>query len=110
MVFEMRRGACYRADYGKCITHVIRWLGKLRLMSAFTPVEGRLIKAGNSTAVTLPRPVLETAGLTVGDTVRIIAEAGRVTIDRVNSAHEEDMAAVRHFNARYRRAMAALAK
>lgn len=79
-------------------------------MTAIAPVEGRLIKAGNSTAVTLPRTVLEAAGLTMGDAVRITAEAGRVTIDRVDSAHEEDMEAVRGFNARYRRAMAALAK
>lgn len=79
-------------------------------MTAIAPVEGRLIKAGNSTAVTLPRPVLEAAGLTMGDAVRITAEAGRVTIDRVDSAYEKDMEAVRRFNARYRRAMAALAK
>lgn len=70
----------------------------------------RLTKVGNSTGVTLPRDVLDKAGLDRGDAVSVSVRDGRIEIAKADGTYEQAMEAGRSFAARYRRTMAALAK
>ena len=70
----------------------------------------KLSKIGNSTGVTLPREVLEAAGMERGDTVVLQVEAGRIELTKVDDRYTRSMSIGRAFSARYRRTMAALAK
>ena len=75
-------------------------------------VNTRLIKQGNSTALTLNRDVLLAAGLERGDSVNLQVDrtAGTITVRKADNAYSRAMAAGRLGAARYRRALAALAK
>ena len=70
----------------------------------------RLHKMGNSTAVTLPRDVLEKAGLERGDQVTLQVRDGRIEIVKADDNYARAMRVGREFAARYRRTMATLAK
>ena len=71
----------------------------------------KLVRVGNSTGVTLSREALAQAGLARGDEVVLEVEKGRIEITpRPGDNYAAEMAAGREFAARYRRAMAILAK
>ncbi|HYH21246.1 MAG TPA: AbrB/MazE/SpoVT family DNA-binding domain-containing protein [Azospirillum sp.] len=70
----------------------------------------KLTKIGNSTGLTLPREVLAAAGLERGDEVAVEVRDGRVEITKAEGDYAQAMEVGRRFNARYRRAMAILAK
>ncbi len=71
----------------------------------------KLVRMGNSTGVTLSREALAKAGLARGDEVVLEVQSGRIEITpRPGDSYATAMAAGRSFAARYRRAMAILAK
>lgn len=70
----------------------------------------KLMRTGNSTAVTLSRDVLQRAGLARGDDVQVEAQEGRVIITKVDSDHARTLDSGRRFMSRYPKTMAALAK
>lgn len=70
----------------------------------------KLVRIGNSTGLTLSRDVLAEAGLARGDEVALQVSDGRIEIARPADAYATAMAAGREFAARYRKAMAILAK
>jgi antitoxin component of MazEF toxin-antitoxin module len=72
----------------------------------------RLTKQGNSTGLTLPRELLQAAGLERGDSVALVADraTGTITIRKADDAYSRTLAAGRECAARYRRTLAALAK
>ena len=72
----------------------------------------RLVRQGNSTGLTLPREVLDTAGLDRGDAVTLTAdrETGTITVRRTDDAYARTLAAGRECAVRYRRTLAALAR
>jgi antitoxin component of MazEF toxin-antitoxin module len=70
----------------------------------------KLTRIGNSTGLTLPREVLQAAKLARGDTVAIHVRDGRIEIVPADDRYNRAMEIGRAFAARYRRAMADLAK
>lgn len=70
----------------------------------------KLARIGNSTGLTLPVEVLRDAKMARGDSVSIEVRNGRIEIARAEGDYAEAMESGRAFAARYRRAMAALAK
>ena len=71
----------------------------------------RLQRVGNSVAVTLPREVLQAAGLQHRDEVSVdVSEDGRVTVTKADTGYTRAMEAGRRFGQRYSTAMAILAK
>jgi antitoxin component of MazEF toxin-antitoxin module len=72
----------------------------------------RLTKQGNSTGLTLPRELLQAAGLGRGDNVTLVADhaTGTITIRKADDTYSRGMEIGRAFAARYRRTLAALAK
>lgn len=70
----------------------------------------RLVRVGNSTGLTLPRDVLTQAELKRGDAVRLEVKDGRIEISKDSDAYNDEMQRARAIAARYRRAMAGLAK
>jgi putative addiction module antidote len=70
----------------------------------------KLQKVGNSTGVALNRDVLAAAGLDRGDEVVVKASDGKIEIARADGGYNQAIEIGRKFAARYRRAMAALAK
>ena len=73
-------------------------------------VRARLLRQGNSTAVTLTREVLDAAGMARGTEVSVEASEGRIVITPADSTHTRAMAAFERSVARYGRTYAALAK
>jgi antitoxin component of MazEF toxin-antitoxin module len=69
-----------------------------------------LTRQGDSTALTLPREVLQAADLARGDSVTIMAERAMITVRKADDDYTRAMAAGRAFVARYRRSLAALAR
>lgn len=70
----------------------------------------KLTKVGNSTGLTIPREVLAAAGMDRGDAVSLQVQDGKIEVSRADDGYNRAMEIGRAFNARYRRAMAALAK
>lgn len=70
----------------------------------------RLTQVGGSTGVTIPRDVLAEARLESGDEVTLTVRDGRIEIAKADDSYNRAMDAGRAFAARYRRAMAVLAK
>jgi len=75
-------------------------------------VPAQLTRQGNSTGVTLSRDVLLAAGLERGDSLTLTVDRteGTVTMRKADSAYNRAMTAGRAFAARYRHALAELAK
>ncbi|WP_017327680.1 AbrB/MazE/SpoVT family DNA-binding domain-containing protein [Synechococcus sp. PCC 7336] len=70
----------------------------------------RVRKSGNSASVTLPKNVLEQAGIQLGDSVTIVAEAGRLIIEPIDPVFAEAMQLYREFSSTHRNVMRELAK
>jgi len=70
----------------------------------------KLTKVGNSTGLTIPRDVLAEARLDRGDEVNLTVREGRIEIAKADDGYNRAMEAGRAFAARYRHAMAVLAK
>ncbi len=70
----------------------------------------KLVRVGNSTGLTLSRDVLAEARLGRGDEVAVSVTEGRIEIARPADAYGRAMEVGRAFSARYRKAMAELAK
>ena len=49
-------------------------------------IRSRISKWGNSQAVRIPKPVLEQAGMRLGEVLEIRVEAGRIILEAPNSA------------------------
>lgn len=75
-------------------------------------VPAQLTRQGNSTGVTLTREVLLAAGLERGDDVTLTVDRteGTITMRKADSSYSRAMEAGRAFAARYRHALAELAK
>ena len=80
--------------------------------SAKHETTARLTKQGNSTGLTLPRELLQAAGLERGDNVTLVADraTGTITIRKAGDTHSCGMEIGRAFAARYRWTLAVLAK
>ncbi len=76
-----------------------------------TPAQLKLVRIGNSTGVVLPRQMLASLGVGVGDTVTAAATGeGELTLRRSDDEFERQMAAAREVMARRTRALRELAK
>jgi antitoxin component of MazEF toxin-antitoxin module len=73
-------------------------------------VTSQLARHGNSTGLTLTREVLLAAGLERGDDVTLTVADGTITLRKADDAYSRTLNAGRVFAARYRRALAELAK
>ncbi len=83
-------------------------------MNAFRKIEitSQLSKHGNSTGLTLTREVLQAAGLARGDEVVVSVSDvdGSITVRKADDDRQRAMEIGKRFMARYRHALAELAK
>lgn len=70
----------------------------------------KLTQIGDSTGLKIPRDVLAEANLDRGDEVTLCVRGGRIEVTKADDSYAKAMEAGRAFAARYRRAMAVLAK